>query len=455
MKYFVLFFIFITSINTYSQNQYSINITIDDFPNSGVMLADFYGDKNNVIDTLITDERGSLSFSFDESKPAGMYRIFLPQNNFIDFIFNNENIILKTNIEYPMDSLVVVASVENKLYYDFLRADRNFMIKLELLSPLLSYFPKDDEFYSSARIKFLRTQQDRDTYILKTEQNFPDTYATKIILFQRNPLLASSLNDYEKTEFIRTHFFDKINFDDPELLRSDAYPNKLISYLTLYSNRNLSQDQLEDSFIKAIDNLMTKPFESTLVKEYVVQYLITGFEKYGFERVLVHMAETYKDDKECEDAERKSDLQTRLDNYKKLAEGKIAPDISVPDEKGDIINFSDIESKYTMVIFWATWCPHCTQMLPEIYELYKKQNVKNIEVLTISLDDDEGLWKEYLTQHNFDWLNASELKKWNSKSAIDYNIYATPTILLLDKNRKIISKPLTMHKIQQEFLTRK
>ena len=64
-------------------------------------------------------------------------------------------------------------------------------------------------------------------------------------------------------------------------------------------------------------------------------------------------------------------------------------------------------------------------------------------------------WRKYLSEHNFNWINASELKGWNSKIAIDYNIYATPTLLLLDENRQIMSKPLSMTKIKEEFINRK
>ena len=450
MKYLFIVLIVFVSYTSFSQKTYQIDVTIDGFPSSQLYLADFYGDKNNVFDTLFTNPSGHVGFLMDDSRPAGMYRIFITQNDFLDFIFNKENIVLTTNVKAPMDSLKVISSVENKLYYDFLRAERTFMTKLELLSPLLSYFPQDDEFYNTARIKFLRVQQERDSYLLDKKKEYPDAYATKILQFQRNPNLPASLSDIEKSEFIKTHFFDKVDFSDPDLLRSDVYPNKIISFLTLYSNRNIPQEKLEENFISAIDNLMSRPFDNIIVKEYIIKYLISGFEKYGFEKVILHIASTYNDNT-CENEERKSDLQTRLDNYKKLAIGKIGPDISIPDMNGNLVELKNIQTKYVMLIFWATWCPHCSQMLPEIYNLYKNQTEKNVEVIAISIDEDADAWNNFLAKNNFTWINASDLKGWNGKTTIDYNIYATPTIIVLDQNRQILSKPLTMAGIHEEF----
>ncbi len=199
---------------------------------------------------------------------------------------------------------------------------------------------------------------------------------------------------------------------------------------------------------------MAKPFDNLLVKEYVIEYLIKGFERYGLERVITHIANTYND-KTCENAERKSDLQTRLDNYKKLAIGKTGPDIEVYDENLNLVKFDDIQSDYVMLIFWASWCPHCVQMIPEIKKLYDNQNKKNIEVLAISLDKELGEWKKAVDKHQLKWINSCDTKSWTSKIVSDYNIYATPTIILLDKNRKIISKPIALQSIQQEFEKRK
>ena len=169
------------------------------------------------------------------------------------------------------------------------------------------------------------------------------------------------------------------------------------------------------------------------------------------EKVLNYISENFVIPGSCENEERKSQLQNRLEAFKKLAVGKIAPDISIPDTNGSNVNFSDIPEDYTLVFFWASWCPHCTSMFPSLSKLYEEQKSKRWEVLAVSIDSDREAWLDELRKNDFKWINTSEVKGWNSKIANDYNIYATPTMFLLDKDRKIIAKPLTVRELVEDL----
>lgn len=43
--------------------------------------------------------------------------------------------------------------------------------------------------------------------------------------------------------------------------------------------------------------------------------------------------------------------------------------------------------------------------------------------------------------NKLNWLNVSDLKGWEGQTALDYYIYATPTMFLVDKNNKLIGMP--------------
>jgi hypothetical protein len=90
-------------------------------------------------------------------------------------------------------------------------------------------------------------------------------------------------------------------------------------------------------------------------------------------------------------------------------------------------------------------------MLPQIYNLYKNQKEKTFEVIAISIDISKTDWLNFIKANKLDWLNVSDLKGWDSKAALDYYIYATPTMFLIDKNRKIIAKPTTIDEIKSYF----
>ena len=42
----------------------------------------------------------------------------------------------------------------------------------------------------------------------------------------------------------------------------------------------------------------------------------------------------------------------------------------------------------------------------------------------------------------------SDLKGWEGKAATDYFIYATPTMFLIDNEKKIIGKPITIEEVK-------
>jgi hypothetical protein len=71
-----------------------------------------------------------------------------------------------------------------------------------------------------------------------------------------------------------------------------------------------------------------------------------------------------------------------------------------------------------------------------------------MEIIAVSIDTSKTEWQKVIGDNILPWINCNDLSGWNGKAAIDYNIYATPTMFILDKNRKILAKPVTFY----EFL---
>ena len=49
------------------------------------------------------------------------------------------------------------------------------------------------------------------------------------------------------------------------------------------------------------------------------------------------------------------------------------------------------------------------------------------------------------------WVNVREPGGWDGKVARRFNIYATPTMFILDRNRKILAKPVTYRDFKKEM----
>ena len=69
--------------------------------------------------------------------------------------------------------------------------------------------------------------------------------------------------------------------------------------------------------------------------------------------------------------------------------------------------------------------------------------------MAISIDSSRNDWINFIKTNNLNWLNVSDLKGWDGQAAIDYCIYATPTMFLVDKQLKIIAKPMTIDDVKK------
>jgi thiol-disulfide isomerase/thioredoxin len=442
----IVVFFFVTGFSSYCQQTFTISGDIKEFPGGKVILASYYGEYIRPIDSLVVEKGGKITFNLMPAAYSGYYRIILSKDHNIDLIFNHENIEYIANFNNLLDSLKIISSVENHIYYDFLSFMRDNQLKIDLLSTVVEFYPKEDIFYNELCSQFLKNQRKRSAFIDSISQKYPTSYATRVIKTQNRPFIECNLTEKDKIEYLKSHFWDNIDLTDTLLLRSNVIPNLCIEYLSLFGNSQFNQDQLEDAFIQAVDRIMSASMKNETAYNFILEYLLKGFEKYHFEKVINHMSTKYLPEEKCENESLNSELLRRLENYQKLAIGKPAPAISLKDINDKSIDLSKINTSYVLILFWASWCPHCSTLLPKIKELYDKKTY-DLEIIAISVDKDEKAYKSALDNGHYSWINGSELKGWDGKTAVDYNVYATPTMFLLDRNKVIISKPITYQEL--------
>ena len=439
-----LIIIFAIALQAKGQSDYKISIHSKTAAGKKVYLASFYGERIAPVDSLFADKTGTSTFYYKKVRASGMYRYIEDKNKHTDFIFNKEDIEITIDYGNTVSPVLINQSKENTLFYSFLKDQDYFRNRIDPLMPLLDYYPSEDPFYKQIRQQIERLQADwqdkLNYYIVKNYS----TYASKLIAVKKVPAYNLNVPESDKKQKFREDFFKDIPFSDTALIRSNVYPVKIIDYLSLWANPQLEQKKLEQEFIKAVDVLFSTVPMDPRVNDFVLTYLVGGFEKFKFEDVLVHISTKYLSALQCHDDKVKKSLASRIEAYEKMAVGKTSPDFRLMTENGKIVTRDSIPAQYCLLLFWASWCPHCLQMFPEVVKLTSGFSPEALKVVTISLDTSAVAYKTFISKSGGGQLNFCDFKGWDGRIMVDFHIYATPTMFLIDRQRKIISKPLTI-----------
>jgi len=108
-----------------------------------------------------------------------------------------------------------------------------------------------------------------------------------------------------------------------------------------------------------------------------------------------------------------------------------APDFSFVTRENREISNASLRGKVVLLEFWGAWCAPCREAVPILRDLEKKYAGRPFEMVGISSDEDEGLWRTFLDEQHMDWPEYLDLS-----GAVQevFKIDSFPTYLVLDRD---------------------
>jgi thiol-disulfide isomerase/thioredoxin len=216
--------------------------------------------------------------------------------------------------------------------------------------------------------------------------------------------------------------------------------------------------QVTDSITTDADRVLLLAKKHNEVYRYVLWLLSNKYENIniiGLDGVFVHLAENhYLKKADWMDAIQKSKIQERVDILKPIITGKVMPVLILQDTLGRDVSLMDIKAKYTVVYFYRYDCGHCQDHAPELMKFYEETKDKEIAIYhagtheTGDMEEELTKTKAFVKKYKTDRLiNVLDLKlRYDFRKR--YDVYKTPTIFILDSEKRILAKGIPLEEVK-------
>lgn len=453
---FIVFFSYIFNLN--SQNNNYISIKIDAYEGKQSILYSVKGSRYFAIDTVVVTN-GVILHKLTQPLLKGGYTVYVNDTLTLDIISDNKGIEMSTKLPEVIGNMKVIKSEENKVYYDYLKyyykindSIEQYRSDADMIKAINggSDTPQSEELRKKAE----NFKASIRNYTLLLIENYPDLFVSKIL---KGGLMPDYMEYIKKPgavkynnirSFYAEHFFDNIDFEDANLLRTRVIYTAVGDYIT-----NFADPPSENAYIKAIDFILNKSTVNTEVYEYILELLLTTFGSSPWEGVYVHLVENYLLKDGCGlNIDNQVDLQARAEAMQKLLPGNNVPEINLSDTNGKTISVYDVNASYTVLFFWNTACEHCERAVPKLKELYEKYHTKGFEIYAIAITPSADVWKQMIIQQNSPWINVSDIKGRESPLMTQFNLWSTPSFFILNKDKQILERPFNVESIDNFLL---
>ena len=466
MKIIMLFAVLLAGSAVYGQ--YSLKFKIAGYGDSTLYMIRYNGEKLYYADTAQADKTGVVSFDPTYATKPGMYMVMTKMQKRFEILLNNEDVYLELDLNDPANTMNVKKSVENKLFYNYIKVIGDKRMERDVLDKQKDA-ATDEEALASINSKIKKLDEDVLAFQKKFVSENADRLAGKIIKMSmeievpeppkdENGNITDSL--FQRNYYIE-HYWDNYDLTDDAIVRMPAYQQRLEQ---LYENILIKHP---DSLMAYTDKLMSKINEGTEVFKFTVVHLTTKYQQSNImcmDAVFVDLVlKYYKTGKSFWMNESKNkEIVDRAEAIAPNLCGLHPHNLALMDTAGNWPRIFSLDEKFVVLIFWSPDCGHCKKEMPKVYEKYQawKKEGLDVEVYAVSKAGDDE-WREFIGKKKWDWINTAvppevfdrqtyvdsvvragltDLKSLNYHATFD--VYKTPTMYIIDDNKKIVGKNL-------------
>lgn len=441
-----------------NQQNLDIKVHIKGLTSGNLLLAHYYANQNRVLDTAKIDANGNAVFQADSAAPGGIYIVVFPSTRHFELVLAEEQ---KFSVDVPdtvniVESIKISGSKENIAFYEHQRFMNAQGKKVE---PLRAALDKAKATKNQDSIKLMNKQiaaVDSTVKAYKRDyvKKYPTFFMSKVlklmeetenIPYDKCPKKADGSIDSSYNYWnYRRHYWDGMDFTDERLLRTPVYYNKMKFWVEKVV------PQHPDTLAEQMNWLINQTAQSDELYRYTVSYLTYNFESskiMGFDAVFVSIVENNHALGKCWwlTEENSNKIVKRANQVKYTLLGNQAVNLFLRDSAGKTVELGKIQATYTIVVFWDPTCSHCKTEIPAIkhYTDSLKAAGVAVEVYAIYSELDYPTWRKYIKEHKHTWKDVCAKDAQELATAkFYYDVYSTPTLYVLDANKKIIAKRL-------------
>jgi peroxiredoxin len=439
------YFAFLCLVSLQAFSQYQVTGKFSKITNQKIQLLGFEGVQAYLIDEATIDQNGNFSLNYqDDDYGMGYLSINDSENQIL--ILAKEQIEIQGQNLSDKSKLNFVKGNENKLFTDFnelIGINQNAISAWQYLANTYA-----NSNHLKNRTNTISTIQDEIKYIYESENQFinnlPENSYIKWFIPVRELISNVRYIQEQEPELAPKYVeaFRKLQHDNDLFYKSGLYKDAFEGHFWLIENSNSNTKavhaEMKKSIDVIIDNLAFDDQKMNQTGEFLFQY----FETKNLNEISEYLAVKLLNESSCT---LNSSFEKQLEVYRKMKPGQIAKNIVF---EGDVfknakpVNLSsleDIKTEYYLIAFGSSWCPACVQELPKLQKEYADFKNKNVEIVMVSLDTSKQNLINFIQE--FDFYVASDYKKWDTQAVSDYHVFSTPTLYLIDKNKKILLRP--------------